>query len=378
MNAIPDFTLETYLAKYEFSARYHMTASDAQTHSIAEILDYAGPNAREAFLISGLGYTESWGADDVRHAVASTYDTLKQEDILCFAGAEEGIYALYRVLLDKDSHAITVVPNYQSAETLPVLLCETTGIALAENENWTLDIDKVAAAIRPNTKIIYINFPNNPTGKILERDRFDALIELCRKHGIYLFSDEVYRLIERDLAIRLPQVADVYEKGISLNVMSKAYGLPGLRVGWLACKDRELLDRCVRYKHYLSICNAGPSERLTVIALQNRDKILVRNQALAKDGSAKLLSFLAEFPELFDSYTPDGGVVMYPRYKGADGVETFTQRLVEEAGVVLLPASVYSSTLTKVPTDRFRIGYGRNNIDEGLSAFRAWLKRNEV
>jgi len=374
--SLPDFTLETYLARHEFTARHHMTASDAQSMTIGELLELAGPAARAAFASTRLSYTETWGSRDLRDAIAGTYDTLTADDIACCAGAEEAMYALYRVLLRPDDHAITVVPNYQSAETLPASICATSAVALREDENWTLDIDEVAAATRPNTRVVSINFPNNPTGKILERDRFDALIELCRQHGIYLFSDEVYRLIERDPAIRLPQVADVYEKGVSLGVMSKAYGLPGLRIGWLASRDRALLDQAVRYKHYLSICNAGPSERLATLALANRDAVLARTRAHAAAGRPKVLAFLADYPDLFEAYEPDGGIILYPRYKGAEGVETFTRRLVDEAGIVLLPASIFACERAKVPTDRFRIGFGRGDIDEGLAAFRAWLGRN--
>ena len=211
-------------------------------------------------------------------------------------------------------------------------LCATTGVALDEREAWTLHVHQVAAAIRPNTRVVYINFPHNPTGKILERDRFDDLVALCRLHGIWLFSDEVYRLIERDPARRLPQAVDAYERGVSLNVMSKAYGLPALRVGWIACRDRDLLERMVRLKHYLSICNSAPSERLSLVALRHRKTVLERTRAVARAGYTQVAAFLAEFPELFQTYEPDGGVVMFPRYKGANGVERFCRRLVEEAG----------------------------------------------
>jgi aspartate/methionine/tyrosine aminotransferase len=371
MSKLPDFKLETYFTKWEFSARYNMTASDLECHTIGDILAYEGPAAIDTFLAEPLSYTEVHGSEDVREAAANTYDNLEMRDILCFAGAEEGIYAYYRVLLDKDSHAIAITPNYQAAESIPGAICDTTGVPLEVDENWTLDIDRVAAAMRPNTKSIYINFPHNPTGKILERDRFDALIELCRKHGIYIFSDEVFRLIERDPKIRLPQIADIYERGVSLNVMSKAYGLPGLRVGWTGCQDRDLLDSMAKYKHYLSICNSGPSERLTVIALKHREKILQRNQALATMGRAKIATFFAEYPHLFEAYEPDGGVILYPRYIGPGGVEEFCDDLVEKSGVLLLPGSIYQTELnTDLPTDRFRIGYGRKDIDEGLQAMR--------
>jgi len=376
--ALPEFRLETYLGRWEFSARYHMTASDAETLSVRELLALGGDAAIEAFLDTRLSYTEPYGSHDLRTSIASTYDRCQAEDVLCFAGAEEGVYCLYRTLLSTDDHAIVITPNYQSAETVPLSICATTGVALDEAQGWTLNIDQVAAAIRPNTRVLYINFPHNPTGKILERDRYDALVELCRRHGIWLFSDEVYRLIERDPAMRLPQTADVYERGVSLNVMSKAYGLPGLRVGWIACRDRDLLERMVRFKHYLSICNSAPSERLSLIALKHSEAVLARTRKVASDGYAKVAALLKDFPELFEAYEPDGGVVMFPRYLGADGVETFCRRMVEQAGVVLLPSSIYGSALNPTPADRFRIGYGRSNLDEGLAAMRAFIQRNRV
>jgi aspartate/methionine/tyrosine aminotransferase len=181
--------------------------------------------------------------------------------------------------------------------------------------------------------------------------------------------------MESDPGSRLPQVADLYERGISLGVMSKAYGLPGLRIGWLACRDRQLLVRLERHKHYLSICNSAPSEALATIALKAREPILERNRAIVRVNLAVLDKFFAEFPHLFDWRVPDGGCVGFIRYKGLDGVETFTRRLVEEAGVLLLPASIFRSELNAVPNDCLRIGFGQSNLPEAVGAMRAWLLR---
>jgi aspartate/methionine/tyrosine aminotransferase len=249
-------------------------------------------------------------------------------------------------------------------------------VALNEADNWSLDIDAVHAALHRNTKLISINFPNNPTGAIPSHATFEALVQLCRTRGIWLFSDEVYRLIERDPAVRIPQAADMYERGISLNVMSKAYGLPGLRIGWLACQDREFLEACERYKHYLSICNSAPSEMLAEIALKARETILERNRGIARHNLGLLDAFFADFPDLFDWREPDGSCVAFIRYNGRDGVERFTDRLVAESGVLLLPSSIYRSELGPVPQNYFRIGFGRTNMEEGLAVFRDWLMRN--
>lgn len=370
-----DFALEVHFSRWEFNARHHMTASDMESMTLGELTQMAGPSAREELDRLWLGYTETWGAPDLREAIAATYHGLSARDVLCFAGAEEGIYAAMRVMLSPDDHAIVSVPNYQAAETVPLGLCAVTGVPLLENDNWRLDLDALRAAIRPNTKLISVNLPNNPTGALMPQEDFAALVALCREHDLYLFSDEVYRLLESDENKRLPQAAEAYEKGISLNVMSKAYGLPGLRIGWIACRDTALLQKLERYKHYLSICNSAPSERLAVMALSVRDRILTRNRSLIAENLEKMDSFFAEYPHLFDWKRPDGGCVAYPRYNGRDGVERFCHDLVEQAGVLLLPASVYRSELMETPAGRFRIGFGRKGIDAGLAAMRDFLGR---
>ncbi|MEX1235784.1 MAG: pyridoxal phosphate-dependent aminotransferase [Roseovarius sp.] len=309
----------------------------------------------------------------LRAEIAATYLRQTAEDVLCFAGASEGIFAANSVLLGKDDHAIVVTPNYQSHETLPLMICEATGVPLDPDDNWSLDVDRIKAAIRPNTRLVTINFPHNPTGAILPLDRYRALIELCRHHGIWILHDEIFHGLGPSGAQHLPFVADEYERGLSLGVMSKSYGLPGLRIGWIACQDREVLGRMERLKHYLSICNSGPSEHLALIALKARHQLLARNNAILDANLPKWDAFFARHPDLFEWRRPDGSCMGYPRYLGPEGVDAFARRLVEEAGVLVLPSTIYSSDLGETPSDRFRIGFGRNGLDEGLAALEAWL-----
>ena len=368
-----NFELEVYLAEWEFRAQYHMTASDIESMTVGQLLKMASDQGHHTLDGVWLGYTETHGSPALLEEIARTYDTMEPADILCFAGAEEGLYTAMKVLLNRDDHAVVVVPNYQASETIPMEICEVTGVALRPEDDWQLDIDQVRQALRDNTKLVSINFPHNPTGAILERARLHELIGLCRARGIYLFSDEVYRLIERDVSLRLPQVADIYERGISLHVMSKAYGLPGLRVGWIATKDHDLLQRLARYKHYLSICNSAPSEFLATIALQQRDRILERNRSLVNHNAQLLEAFFGEFPELFSWKRPDGGCVGYPKYTGKEGADAFCEDLLQKSGVLLLPPKVYRSRLVETAQDRFRIGFGRKNMEHGLEAFRTYL-----
>lgn len=374
---LKDFRLETYFSKWEFRARYHLTASDAQSLTLRELLEMAEPSEVEAFDKLWLGYTETFGAHRLRELIAATYDRQKDDNILCFAGAEEGLFAVQHAILKCGDHAVVVTPNYQAAETVPLSICEVSGIALDPDRNWELDLDRLVDALRPNTKLVSINFPHNPTGRIIPRSQLFALVDICRARGIWLFSDEVYRLLGLNPDRQLPQVADLYERGLSLNVMSKAYGLPGLRIGWVACQDREVLLRMERIKHYLSICNSAPSEALACIALKNREDILRRNNLLLATNAELLDEFFSEFTHMFEWARPDGGCVGYPRYLGAEPVETFTSELVEQSGVLLLPANIYDSDLTSGPTDRFRIGYGRCGMAEGLEAFRAYLRARD-
>jgi len=371
-----DFALEVYFSKWEFTAKYNIAGSDGENMTQAALLELASPEDRAEFDNVSLGYTETWGSLALRAEIAKTYETVTPEQLLCFAGAEEAIYTSAQVLLKPEDHAIVIAPNYQSAETVPLSKCEVTAVPLDIEHNWDLDIDRLRAALRPNTKLISINFPNNPTGKVISRATLDSIVEICRSRGLWLFSDEAYRLLERDPAIRLPQAVDIYERALSLNVMSKAYGLAGLRIGWVACKDRATLVRFEHFKHFLSICSSAPSEVLARIALKARERILTKNVKVVRDNLIVLRDFFAEFPHLFDWREPEGGCIAFIRYKGKEGVEEFTHKLVEESGVLLLPSSVFRSELATVPTDCFRIGFGRSHVAKGIEILRDWLRRN--
>ncbi|MEO0676922.1 MAG: aminotransferase class I/II-fold pyridoxal phosphate-dependent enzyme [Pseudomonadota bacterium] len=373
MPTLPDFRLETHFAKWEFSARYHLTASDAESMSLPELLSLASDADRAAFETMWLGYTETYGAPDLREAIAATYARHDASHVLCFAGASEGIFAANQVLLEPGDHAIVVTPNYQSHEALPASIGGVTGVPLDPDDNWSLDIDRVAAAIQPKTKLITINFPHNPTGAILARDRYDALISLARAHGIWVLHDEIFHGLGPSGAEHLPFIADVYERGLSLGVMSKSYGLPGLRIGWIACQDRAVLSQMERLKHYLSICNSGPSERLAVIGLKARDQILARNNALIDANLPLWNAFFAAHEDRFQWQPPQGSCMAFPRYLGTEGVEAFCQRLVEEAGVLFLPSTIYRSETGETPRDRFRLGLGRRGLAEGIAALEAAL-----
>jgi aspartate/methionine/tyrosine aminotransferase len=378
MAFLPEFRLETYLSRWEFVARHNLAASDVQTLTLAELLELADDDSRARWAALDLSYSETPGLPALREEIAATYEHVDAADVLCFAGAEEGLYLAMQVLLEPGDHAVVVTPNYQAVETVPLSICGpggVTGASLREEDGWALAVDAIEAAIRPSTTLVSVNAPNNPTGAMPDETDWRRLVELCDGAGVRLFSDEVYRGLELPPRRPLPQAADLSPTALSLNVLSKAYGLPGLRLGWIACRDQALLGRLERAKHYTSICNPGPSEVLALAALRAREPILARNRAIVTANLPLVAAFAARFAGLVDWSPPDGGCVAFPRYRGADGIERMCAELVQEEGVLLLPASIFRSDLTATPPDRFRLGIGRRDVGEGLARWAEWLER---
>ncbi len=373
--ALPEFRLEVHLGRWEFAARHHLTASDAQTLTVGELLALGTEEDRAALDALPLTYTPTWGTPALLEAVAGTYEHVGPEHVLTFAGAEEAMFWALQELVGPGDHAVVTVPNYQSMESVTLATgAAVDGLVLRPEDGWALDLDALERLLRPETRLVAVNLPNNPTGALPDAATFRRLVELCEAAGARLFSDEVYRGLELDPARTLPQAADLSPTALSLGVMSKAYGLPGLRIGWLACRDRALLERLERRKHYTSICSAGPSEHLAAIALRAGGRIRERNRAIIARNLPVFDAFFARWAERFAWERPQGGCVSFPRLTTGEPTASFCRRLVERAGVVLLPADVFASELGPVPQDRFRVGVGRRDPEPGLEALDAFLR----
>jgi aspartate/methionine/tyrosine aminotransferase len=372
---LPVFRLEAFFSKWDPLLKYNIAQSDAETMTVGEVLALGSDEDREAFRDLPLGYPLGWGANELRAAIAATYETVDAEHTLVFAGAEEAIFWAMEELLRPGDHAIVTVPNYQSMESVTIATgADVTGVMLDPANEWALDLDDVRKAVRPTTKLIAVNFPNNPTGATPDETTFRGLVELCDERGITLFSDEVYRGLEVGGSRPLPQAADISPTALSLNVMSKAYGLSGLRIGWVACQDHEVLERLERRKHYSTICNAGPSELLATIVLQHADEVRARNQAIIAENLPLYREFFVErWGELFDWKRPQGGCVSFPRYLGSGSCEDFCHELLVQKGVCVLPPSIYSSELCEVPAEHFRVGVGHRDPGRALEVFDEFL-----
>ncbi len=369
------FKLEEYLTKYEFSAKYLLCCSDAESFDMSEIIGMAGSQQMDLWRNLRLGYTEAPGLPTLRETIAQgLYPGLEPDNILTFAGAEEGIFCALNAIVAAADHVIVLTPCYQSLLEIPKFKgAEVTQIKLKEENDWRIDLDAIARAIKPNTKCIVINFPHNPTGQVIEKDELKVLIAICEQSGIWLFSDEVYRLLGAPNKPWASPAACLYDKALSLGVMSKAFGMAGLRIGWIACQDKAMLKKIEQMKHYTSICNSAPSEILTLIALCNKDAILERNNKIVADNLQLLDQFFIEYSPLFEWVRPQGGCVGFVKYKGAGSIESFCDLLVNKQNVLLMPASIYDYA-----SNHFRIGFGRKNMPECLDQLKEFLHHENI
>jgi aspartate/methionine/tyrosine aminotransferase len=365
---IPPFKLERFFARYEFKAPYLLSSSDCESLSIQELLDLE-PGSADRFRGHWLGYTESPGSPELRQEIARLYEHITPDDVLVHAGAEEAIFVFANAALEPGDHVIVHTPCYQSlAEIARSIGCTVTAWQTRPQDGWELDIEFLRQAVRPNTRAIVVNCPHNPTGYLMDPARLSQILDIARERGMLVFSDEVYRGLEHDPADRLPAACDLYENAVSLGVMSKTYGLAGLRIGWIATRSREVCAKMAGFKDYTSICNSAPSEFLAAVALRHRDRIVQRNLDTIRHNLGILDGFFARHQDLFEWQRPRAGSVAFPGI--ATAAEAFCGDLVERQGVLLVPGTCFDAG------DRhFRIGFGRKNLPDAVAKLDEYIQQ---
>lgn len=366
---IRPFALERYFARYEFSTRYLLCSSDPETMPIRDLLALeAGSDERLAEL--RLGYTESRGGLALRRTIASLYERGDADSILLHGGAQEAIFVFANAALQRGDHVVVQFPAYQSHHSIP----ETIGVEVTRwhsdlTREGSPDVGELERLIGPATRAVVLTTPNNPTGYAFDRAQIGAVVEIARRHGLWLFGDEVYRGTERE-AERIPAVVDLYERGVSLGGLSKTFGLAGLRIGWIATRDASLYDRMESFKDYLTICNSAPSEFLADLALRHADTLIERVRRIVARNLNCLDAFFTRRRSLFEWTRPRAGTTAFPRYLGGSS-EAFCTRVAEEAGVLLLPSTVFEAG-----DEHLRFGYGRANLLEALATLDAFIEEN--
>jgi len=366
---LAEFGLERYFGEHEFNVRHVLSASDCETFSMAELLEMASPEALARWRDLRLGYTESQGHPLLRAAIAGLYETVAPEGVVV-AAPEEAIFIAMHALLEPGDRVVVLAPAYQSLhEVARSIGCDVARWPLAVGPGgWRLDVDALERLVDGRTRMVVVNSPHNPTGAQATRAEFDAIVALAAARGAWLFSDEMYRLLEHDPSDRLPPAADLYERALSLSGLSKAFGLPGLRIGWLASRAPGLPARLLALKDYTTICSSAPSETLAIVALAARARILARNVAIVRENMAAAARFFAGHAGRFEWLPPRAGSVAFPRWTGAGTADAMCRGLLDRQGALLVPGSLFDAE-----GEHVRVGLGRRDLPEGLALLGEYL-----
>lgn len=371
MNLHP-FKLERYFAKYEFNTEFLLCSSDCEAMSIADLLQLE-EGAAEKFQHVWLGYTESLGSHALRKEIAKIYETIQPEDVLVHTGAEEAIYLFMLATLKQGDHVIVHSPCYQSlTEVAKSIGCDVSLWLAREENNWALDLDELKILLRPKTKVVVVNTPHNPTGYLMSHADFETVNRFAQENNLLLFFDEVYRESEYNSSTRLPSACDMGEYAVSLGVTSKTYGLAGLRIGWIATKNKKIYQNMASLKDYTTICNSAPGEFLAEVAMRNREKLIERNLGIIKSNLENVDGLFTRHPSLFSWVCPQAGSMGFPKLLRGD-IEEFCDKVVREAGVLLLPGTMYDNT-----GNHFRVGLGRKNLPQAVERLEDYLNQRNL
>lgn len=365
---IPPFALERYFARHEFSARYLLSSSDCESLSMQDLLGMADHESRHLWENLHLGYTESPGHPILRQEISALYPGFSDEEVLVMV-PEEAIFLTMHALLKVGDHVVCTVPAYQSLhEVARSIGCQVSKWEPDEARGWWFNLAALEGLLQANTRLVVVNFPHNPTGSLPSREEYEALLRLVAERGIYLLSDEMYRYLEIEERTWLPAGCELYERAISLSGLSKSYGLPGLRAGWLASRDREVLEKITILKDYTTICSSAPAEILAIIALRNREAITGVQLARVRRNLAVLDAFMNRYNDLFQWNRPGGGSICFPKMLKVDDTESFCDDLVRETGIMLVPSTMFGYGNCHV-----RIGFGREDLPQVLTLFGGYL-----
>jgi len=367
---IAPFQLERYFAKYEFSAQYLLSSSDCDGFRMNDILGMANIEELKLWQNLQLGYTESQGLPQLRNEITNLYSDISPEEVMVLT-PEEGIFIALNCILSKENHVICIAPSYQSLhQVVRSIGCDITFWLPDEEKGWYFDPYEIEKAIRPNTRLIIINFPHNPTGYLPPIQDFHRIIEIARSNNLLLFSDEMYRYLEHDSLTRLPSASDLYSNAVSLSGLSKTFGLAGLRIGWLATQNQELLQGMLAFKDYTTICSSAPSEVLGFIGLRHKEELIEINLKKMRRNLNLLDAFIQQNSHLLSWSKPSAGTVGLAKLKTEMTSYDFCERFVKDAGIMIVPSEVFD-----YGDKHIRLGFGRVNLPEVLERFAKALSK---
>jgi aspartate/methionine/tyrosine aminotransferase len=368
---IAPFRVEEWMNEYEMDAEYNIAETCVESLTVEELINFSDdPAARlEEIKKMQLTYGDIKGSAAFKKGVSSLYESVKPENILPSHGAIGANFLLLYSLVESEDEVVSVFPTYQQLYSIPESFgAEVKKLDLRYEDGFLPDLEKLKSLVSEKTKLIAINNPNNPSGVVMKREILEKIVEIAREADAYLLADEVYRGF--DLEEKIPSVADLYEKGISVGSMSKVFSLAGLRMGWIA-GPKEVIELCQLHRDYTTISNGMISDYLSTIALENKDKIIERNLTKVKKQLA-ILDRWVQNEELVEYVKPNGGTTAFLKYRLDLDSETFAKKLFKEKGVLVVPGIAFGRE------NFLRIGFAGNEkeLKAGLALLKEFLDEN--
>jgi aspartate/methionine/tyrosine aminotransferase len=374
---IERFELERWMTRWELEVDYDICESGILPLSLAELYTLIEPDAadclQESIATMPLGYSEARGTIALRSILADTYRNTTPEDILVTTGAIEANFLVFNALLNPGDHVVAVSPAYQQLHSVPKAIGAEVDVwsVVTEDRGFAYDVDRLEALLRPDTRLIVINSPHNPTGAILESEGLDRVLDLARVRNAWVLSDEAYRWLEHPGGATLVEPArNRYEKAISVGTVSKPFGMPGLRIGWLAANE-EIAQRAWGLRDYVSLSPAKISDLVTCVLIEHRDRILPRGATIMRENLDFARAWFAESANLASWSEPKAALLAMMKYEAPVDSVILADRLAQEARVMLAPGSAFGLE------GYLRIGIGQRPeiFAEGLRRTGEFLRR---
>jgi len=348
-------TLEIWFDDYQYEVKYDIGES-AVKYLTVEDLDIDLQSV-------ALRYGYHTGQPALRELIAAQYPGLTPDQIVVTTGASEANFSVVSAVVKPGDHVIVEHPTYPSLYDVPRSLgCQVSLFTLTFEDQFKPDLNKLAKMVTPGTKLISFTHPNNPTGSMITEDELRRLVEFVEERDIFLLFDETYR--EMDFTHSLPPAATLSDKVISISSMSKSYGLPGIRIGWVATKNQEILDAILAIREQVTICNNALGEIIAMHMLERKDAFLKQAQAHI-ERNKEIVARWMEQQEHFEWVYPEAGVVSFPRFKPDVEIdpERFYRLLVEKYKTFAVPGRCF-----EMDNRHFRLGFGATpeEIEIGL------------
>ena len=356
---------------YETRAEWNLAETCVASMTLEELVTLADKQDFDTELRSmRLTYGSINGSERLRTAIAALFERQSKDNVLITHGAIGANALLYQTLVDAGDHVIAVLPTYQQHQAIPKSLGARVDLLRLREENGFLpDLDELRGMITPDTKLIALNNPNNPTGSLMDREFLLKIVDLARSCGAYILCDEVYRGLDGTGNGFTASIADLYEKGISTGSMSKAYSLAGLRLGWMVTNLPELISAVLTHRDYNTISVGMLDDYFSSLALEHVDKVLERSHRITRGNRLILDEWVRHEPSI-TYLPPKSGTTALLKFDFPMTSWDFCVRLIEETGVMLCPGSVLEME------GYLRIGYANHEsiLREGLKRMSGFLE----